>query len=581
VKRRPALAARKLAVTIAAAVAVAGGLVPYAVSAWPQLENDTVDMRFSVRGPTGPPADVVVVAIDDRTFSDLRPRRQWPFPRRLHAQVIETLHRDGARAIAYDVQFTEPTDYADDSRLLNAVGQAGDVVLATTEIDAAGHTAVLGGEANLRQAHAVAATANLPADTGGVIRRYPYLMLGRKSFAVATAQVAGQPISPARFQRDLALIDFRGPAGGIRTVSFSDVLAGRVSPQTFAGKIVVVGASSPTLQDVHPTATTSSSPMAGAEVQANAIWTALHGNPLAPAPSWLATIAILLCALAAPLASLRFRVLVSALIATALGAGYLVLAQIAFQSGTVLTISYPVLAWGLGTVGMLAAGYVAAFTERNAFSRQLQGSQLELIQRLAQAVEARDKETGEHTHRIGVLCRRLALEIGWSSAQAEMLRYASVAHDIGKIGVADSVLFNPGPLDEAEWAAMKAHTTIGARLLTGSANPLVQMAESIALSHHERWDGNGYPEGLQGEEIPLAGRICAVVDVYDALLSTRSYKEAWQVDDVLAEIQRGSGSHFDPALVSAFLALAPQLSDELHASFVREQSSPGLRPAVV
>jgi response regulator RpfG family c-di-GMP phosphodiesterase len=129
---------------------------------------------------------------------------------------------------------------------------------------------------------------------------------------------------------------------------------------------------------------------------------------------------------------------------------------------------------------------------------------------------------------------------------------------------------------------MKTHTTIGADLLAGSPNPLIQMAEAIAISHHERWDGGGYPNGLRGEEIPLAGRICAIVDVYDALLSKRRYKEAWDPADVLAEIARGSGTHFDPTLVDAFLQFAFGLTGELEASFAREGApvTPEPRPAV-
>ncbi len=183
-------------------------------------------------------------------------------------------------------------------------------MLATTEVDAHGHADVFGSEANVRAARAVVGTANLPADAGGVIRSYERIMLGHPSFAVAAARMAGHRVPAAHFAGGSALIDFRGPPGTIRTVSYSDVLAGRVPASTFAGKIVVVGATSATLQDVHATSTTSAVPMAGAEVQANAIWTAMHDNPLNAAPGWLGVLAIIACALAAPLAALRFRVLV-------------------------------------------------------------------------------------------------------------------------------------------------------------------------------------------------------------------------------------------------------------------------------
>jgi CHASE2 domain-containing sensor protein len=577
VRRRPSPTPKTVAVILAAFVAMAAGVVPFALNAWPRLENNTLNTRFGVHGADHAPSGVVVVAIDDRTFSDLG--RQWPFPRNLHAQVIDRLRADGARAIAYDVQFTEPSNSArNDLKLYDAVAHARNVVLATTVVDAAGKADVFGGAANVRAAHAVVGTANLPADAGGVIRRYAHTMLGLPSFAVAAARMAGRPIAAGRFQHGTALIDFRGPPGTIRTVSFSDVLRGRVSPGVFAGKVVVVGATSATLQDVHATSTTAAAPMAGAEVQANAIWTALHDNPLQPSAPWLTVVAIMLCALAAPLAGLRFRVLVSTLVGFGVCGLYLVASQLAFDSGTAVVVSYPVVAGAVGIVSMLVARYGATVAERNAFLRRLQASQLELIQRLAQAIDSRDAETGEHTYRIGVLCRRLALELGWKPAAAESLMHASVAHDVGKIGISDSVLLKAGPLDSDEWETMKSHTEIGARLLTGSDNPLLQMAETIARTHHERWDGNGYPRGMRGGEIPIEGRICAVVDVYDALLSKRSYKDAWRVDDVLAELERGSGTQFDPTVVAAFLRLAPKLDAELHASFVRDKASARLEP---
>jgi HD-GYP domain-containing protein (c-di-GMP phosphodiesterase class II) len=554
---------KALAAAVAALVAVAVGIGCYASDAWPRLENETLDARFALRKPSRP-RDVVVVAIDDRTFSELR--LQWPFPRSLHGAVIERLHADGAKAIAYDIQFTEPTVAREDLALYRAVARAGDVVLATTEVDPSGHTDVLGGDENVRHANAVAATSNLPADPGGIIRRYHYAQLGLQSFAVATARVDGHPISSGRFTGTGAPIDFRGPPGTIETVSFSDVLRGRVPASTFAGKVVVVGASAATLQDVHQTATASSNPMSGPEIQANAIWTALHGNPLQPAPGWLAVLAIIALGALAPLLSLRMRVPLAAALALALAATYAVVSQIAFDLGTILVVSYPLAAWTLGEVGMVAASYVGALVERDDYSRRLSESQLELIQRLAHAVEFRDTETGEHIQRIGVLCERLALAIGWSPESAEMLRHASAMHDIGKIGVPDRVLLKPGKLNDEEWAVIRTHPTTGGEILAGSDSPLLQMAEQIARTHHERWDGSGYPARLKGEEIPIAGRLSAICDVYDALLSKRSYKDSWTVADALSEIERGAGSHFDPELTSAFLELAPNLTSELDAS---------------
>jgi putative two-component system response regulator len=136
---------------------------------------------------------------------------------------------------------------------------------------------------------------------------------------------------------------------------------------------------------------------------------------------------------------------------------------------------------------------------------------------------------------------------------------ASSMHDIGKIAIPDSVLLKPGPLTEDEWEIMKSHTTVGAELLSGSRSPVVRMAEIIARTHHEKWDGTGYPDGLAGERIPLTARICAVCDVFDALVSDRPYKDAWEVEAALAEIDRLAGTHLDPRLAGLFIARRPDL----------------------
>lgn len=552
-RQGPLLAVAALAAAVGAALALTGVLG--------RLESLSIDTRFAIRGQRPAPSQVAVVAVDDRTFSDLR--MQWPFPRSLHARMIDILHAAKARVIAYDVQFTEPShNEQEDLNLFRAVARAGNMVLATTEVDSAGHAGVLGGEANLRAANAQAAASNLPAESDGVVRRYPRTMLGLPSFAVAAARKTGADPSPRSFEGGSALIDFAGPPGTITTYSFSDVLRRRFPPDAFAGRTVVVGASAATLQDLHLTSTSSGSPMAGPEIQASAIQSAIENNPLRDTAWPWALLAIIVSAAAAPLAAARLRVSHAAAVGAAVLAAYLAVCQLAFDDGAVLPVAAPIAAGILAVVGMVGARYLLAYRERNAFARQLRDSQLELVQRLAIAVESRDAETGEHIYRIGTLCEQLALAIGWSEREAEALRHASVMHDIGKLAIPDSVLLKPGKLTEDEYEHVKTHTTRGAAILSGSHNPLVQMAEEIALSHHERWDGTGYPAGLKGTAIPVAARICSLVDVYDALISNRVYKDAWGIDQVIAEIRRGSGTQFDPELTTAFLAIieAPRAS---------------------
>jgi HD-GYP domain-containing protein (c-di-GMP phosphodiesterase class II) len=186
---------------------------------------------------------------------------------------------------------------------------------------------------------------------------------------------------------------------------------------------------------------------------------------------------------------------------------------------------------------------------------QVRRAELEVIQRLAQAAEMHDDDTGEHVVRMSRMCGMLAEAIHMDPAKAELVLLASALHDIGKLGIPAAVLRKPGALSDDERALINTHTTLGARLLAGSEAPLLRMAESIALCHHERWDGGGYPNGLARRDIPLEARICSVCDVFDALISARPYKPAWSVDRAIAEIQAQAGKALDPELVHEFTKL--------------------------
>src|SRR6266540_893686 len=188
-------------------------------------------------------------------------------------------------------------------------------------------------------------------------------------------------------------------------------------------------------------------------------------------------------------------------------------------------------------------------------TRELETARLEILERLALAAEYRDDATQEHAWRIGRICALLALGLGLPDWEVELTRRAAPLHDIGKIGIPDVILLKPGKLSDDEFELIKTHTTIGAEILSGSQSPLLRLAERIALTHHERWDGRGYPRGLSGKQIPLAGRIVAVADVFDALTHERPYKKAWPVTKAVGEILIQAGRQFDPALVDAFTGL--------------------------
>jgi adenylate cyclase len=326
------------------------------------LELDSVDARFSLRGTQAQPQDLVVVEIDDRTFSDLGV--QWPFPRSLHARLIDRLREAGARTIAFDVQFTEPTAAAEDNALIRAIGHQGGMVLSTTEVDSRGGTNVLGGEEVLRGAGARAASTVVEPDPGGVVRKMAYSVDGLVSFAVAAAGSGERIESGERGGDDEAWIDFRGPPGTIRSIPYSRVLRGDFPPGLFRGKTVVVGAAAPSLQDLHAVSTSGDELMSGPELQANAIWTAERGFPLGSSPPALDLLLILALAAAPAAAALRLRPVPALAAALVLGLLYALATQLAFDGGTVLPVVYPLAALVLAALGALAVNYVLTAFER-------------------------------------------------------------------------------------------------------------------------------------------------------------------------------------------------------------------------
>jgi len=190
-------------------------------------------------------------------------------------------------------------------------------------------------------------------------------------------------------------------------------------------------------------------------------------------------------------------------------------------------------------------------------TRLIRQTQEETIIRLLTALESRDEETGGHVRRIGLFSAHLAGAAGWSQKQVEDIRLAAPMHDIGKIGVPDAILQKNGSLTTEEFEVIKSHTVIGGQILGDSEFPMLQMAHEIALFHHERWKGGGYPENLNGEGIPAAARIVALVDVYDALSQDRVYRKASPEEEVLEKMQKARGSHFDPDFYDLFIQSIP------------------------
>lgn len=237
--------------------------------------------------------------------------------------------------------------------------------------------------------------------------------------------------------------------------------------------------------------------------------------------------------------------------------------QQGFELGAVDYISKPISA---AIVKARVRGQLNLYDQQRHLEQQVKARTLELeqtrfeiIKRLGRAAEYRDNETGTHVIHMSHYARLLAEELGLPASFCDTIFNASPMHDVGKIGTPDAILRKPGKLDPDEWAIMQQHVQIGAEIIGDHPDPLLQMSRRIALHHHERWDGTGYPEGLSGEDIPLEARIAALADVFDALTSERPYKRAWTVEEAIDLLQKERGKHFEPRLVDAFLRILPQV----------------------
>ena len=367
---------RNLRILLLALVAIGAttfGVLGYGASLLQSLEGSTINTRFTVRGTQAVPKNLMVVAIDPRSFQDLN--KQFPFPRKIDGKAISTISAQHPAAIAVDVQLSEPSSLGqdDDIALLSAVNDAhGKAIFSDTEPTATGNVAFVGsgkGTALLKSVGARPAEGSFPFDPGEVIRQMQYKISNLKTLAVVTAEVAThKKVTPFTGNR---FIDYLGPAGTIPYISFSQAYWGTYSgtktgkklpSNFFTNKIVVIGATATNLNDIHASSTDSAMP--GPEIQANAINTVLHNFPLNAAPGWLNYVLIVLLGLTVPLVGMRARPLITILLAVGLGIAFTVGVQLAFNSGTILTFVYPLGALLLATAGTLTTQLVTEAFER-------------------------------------------------------------------------------------------------------------------------------------------------------------------------------------------------------------------------
>jgi adenylate cyclase len=366
--RRPG---RKTAALLIVAVVAAGvGVLAHATGLLGRSELQTIDARFAIRGSRRPPSNIVFVQISQQAEQELERRHldaRSPLPRSYDAQVIDRLRRAGAAVIAMDKEYIHETNLREDNELIEAVGRAhGKVVLATGWVTTGGQTPIFGGSPQLlHEIGARPAEIRLTPDSDGAVRRFAREYNHLASFPVAAAEVMkGARIPASTFEHGTLPIDFAGPPETFHSVSFARVMRGDFPAGEFRGRLVIVGASSPVLQDQHAAATTGTVLMPGPEIWADAAATLLAGVPLRDASGWLDVLSILLLGAVVPLSSMRLRRWRSLLDALVLALVFSVAVQVAFDSGLIVTYVYPLLALAVGTLGTLAVLYMVETIER-------------------------------------------------------------------------------------------------------------------------------------------------------------------------------------------------------------------------
>jgi adenylate cyclase len=366
---------RRLLLALVGTVAAVLGIVTHVTGLFHRTELQTIDARFHVRG-SNPSAlrDFVVVGVDSHTLSYFATKKNssnFPFPRRDDALVINNLVKAGAKEIAMDLQFSQPTDPTDDNDLAEAIKHAGHMVLAATSFQPHGQTDILGGNANLWSfGHSIPGNANSNVDSDGVWRRMQYSDQGALTFPTAIAsEMLGKPVSPKLFGglTTQVPIDYAGPPHTVRFLSYSNVYAGHFPASAVRGKTVIVGGTAPILQDRHATPTSGTTPgalMAGSEIVANETATVVHGIPLRDGAGWVNVLLIVLLGFAAPLLGLRGWAVRALFGGFAIGLVYLIVVQLIFNSGRIISVTDPEFALIVGVLGNLAVVYLSEAFER-------------------------------------------------------------------------------------------------------------------------------------------------------------------------------------------------------------------------
>ena len=542
------------------------------VKPYNSLNNNIADRLFLEQAPS---PGIIIAGIDDKTLEEYGAWSHWS--RSLHARAIDNLEKAGALVIGLDILFSDASD--DDPTLVESIQNAGNVVLPLAGVgilpssdSIITYTDILSPASVLNTSGFTTGHTNILQDTDGTVRRLPLVIqdtAGNEypSFDLAVLQslfASPLPLEYTRengtlrlFSRNIPVdanynfrIDFSTDNKNRPYISYGDIISGNFDPGLVENKIVLVGMTATGEQDKWMVPD-SAEKLPGVYIHATVIDDILNQRFVTEAgsfPNIIILLALLgIAAVVLPRLSLKAGSLVTVLLlAVFAGTAFFFL-----EKGYIIGMLYPLCIPPFCFVGNIVVRNTSTLIENAQLKNEIDSGYADTIRALAASIEAKDHYTRGHSQRVTEYSLMTAAALGISEAEMKVLEYAAILHDIGKIGIPDTVLTKPDRLDNEEWNLIKLHPLIGSQIIEEVT--FLNEVKMIVLHHHEKWDGTGYPEGLEGEMIPSGARIIAVADSFDSMTTDRAYRSAMTADEALQEIKRCEGTQFCPVTAKAFV----------------------------
>ncbi|MFC1928499.1 CHASE2 domain-containing protein [Chloroflexota bacterium] len=524
-----------------------------------------------------PSPNIVIVGIDDDTLETYGRWSNWP--RSLHSQAINNLSNAGAKVIGFDILFTESS--SDDEILAAAMKSAGNIVLPLVGTEhqpstdpKITYTHILSPASTLAQSSTNIGHANITPDPDGTVRRVPLVIRDSSgqtypAFSLAVLHALFNAPLPQEYLRQEGMLHLLGRDIPVDTsyclrinfapekasrpyISYGDLIRGDFAPLVVENKIVLIGMTATGELDKWAVPV-SAGKEPGVFIQAATIDNIMRQQFLTEVGTGANLMIMLLLMSITGFALPPFGLRRGGVILSVLFVGYLVASFLTFDSGYILNILYP--------LSILPVIYVSSVLTQNAtttienakLSRKVVDGYKSTIRALAASIDAKDPYTHGHSQRVTEYALLAAIRLSMSHQELEILEYAGILHDIGKIGIPDRILSKPHPLTSEEWSIICLHPVIGANIMKDI--PFLEEAREFVLHHHEKYDGTGYPDGLTGNDIPLGARLLSVADSFDSMTSDRAYRAAISESDAVNELRKCSGTQFCPIAVEAFVSV--------------------------